>query len=46
MILNSFQDYNEKNFGIIKLKIKYPSATEEEIYEKLYQGKERKKGRK
>lgn len=41
MILNSFQDFNEKNFGLVKLKIKYPNATEEQIYEKLF-GKQNK----
>lgn len=36
MKLNPLQDYNVRNFGIVKLKIKFPDYTEDEIYKKLF----------
>lgn len=36
MKLNSYQDYNENNLGIVKMKIKYPDLSEEEIYTKVF----------
>jgi len=35
---NRFQDYNEKNFGLVKLRLKYPNETDQQIFDRI-QGK-------
>lgn len=35
MKFNSFLDFNEKNFGLEKLRAKYPNETDEQIYTRL-----------
>ncbi|HII36563.1 MAG TPA: hypothetical protein HA319_06060 [Nitrosopumilaceae archaeon] len=33
---NPYLDYNEKNFGLVKLRAKYPNETEDQIYDRLF----------
>jgi len=35
MKFNNFQDYNEKNFGLAKLRAKYPKEEDKEIYTRI-----------
>lgn len=35
VIFNQFLDFNEKNFGLVKLRAKYPDETDDQIYERL-----------
>ncbi len=35
MKFNQYLDYNEKNFGLEKLRAKYPELPEDKIYEKV-----------
>ncbi len=35
MKFNIFQDYNEKNFGLEKLRAKYPKEEDKEIYTRI-----------
>ncbi len=32
---NRFQDFNEKNFGLAKLRLKYPNETDQQIYDRI-----------
>ena len=33
---NPYLDYNEKNFGLLKLRARYPKETEDQICDRLF----------
>lgn len=32
---NEFRDFNEKNFGLVKLRLKYPNETDQQIIDRI-----------
>ena len=32
---NPIRDFNEKNFGLVKLRLKYPNETDQQIFERI-----------